>query len=86
MADTTLKIDEGVRDRLRAVAAERGMTARQLAEQTLGSLLTREERETRMQQACEELEAAGITVTEEMKQKAREGNMFARLQNLRAVS
>lgn len=83
MADTTIKIDEEIRDRLRAVADERGMTARQLAEQTLGSLLTNTEREERMRQARDELEVAGITVTEETMRKAREGQLFARLQSLR---
>lgn len=86
MADTTIKIDEEIRDRVRAVAAERGMTARQLAEQTLGSLLTNGEREERMRQAREELEAAGIAVTEDTMRRAREGELFTRLQALRAAS
>jgi predicted transcriptional regulator len=86
MADTTIKIDEEIRDRLRAVAEERGMTSRQLAEQTLGELLTDAEREERMQQAREELQAAGIAVTEDTLRKAREGELFTRLQALRAAS
>ncbi|MFB7598623.1 hypothetical protein [Streptomyces sp. NPDC056160] len=86
MADTTIKIDEKIRDRLRAVAEERGMTARQLAEATLGSLLTEAEREERMRQARKELDAAGIAVTEDTVRKAREGELFARVRALRAAS
>lgn len=86
MADTTIKIDEEIRDRLRAVAEERGMSARQLAEQTLGSLLTEAEREERMRQARGELEAEGVVVTEDTVRRAREGELFARLQTLRAAS
>jgi len=86
VADTTIKIDEEIRDRLRAVAEERGMSARQLAEQTLGSLLTEAEREERMRQAREELEAEGVAVTEDTVRRAREGELFARLQTLRAAS
>jgi hypothetical protein len=82
MTDTTIKIDEQIYDRLRAVAGERGMTAWQLSEPTLGSLLTNAEREKRMRRAREELEATGIAVTEEILRKARAGELFTHLRAL----
>ncbi|GAA2417726.1 hypothetical protein ACFPFX_04565 [Streptomyces mauvecolor] len=45
MADVTIKISEEVRDRLRTVAKERGVSPRALAESALMGLRTRAERE-----------------------------------------
>ncbi|MFD7709167.1 hypothetical protein [Streptomyces sp. NPDC059786] len=42
--------------------------------------------ETRMRQAREELQAAGITVTENTVRRARKGELFARLQRLRTAA
>ncbi|MEU2955639.1 hypothetical protein [Streptomyces xanthochromogenes] len=47
MADTTIKVDEQVRDRLRTVAEERGLSTRALAESVLMGLSTQAERDER---------------------------------------
>ncbi|WP_172387113.1 hypothetical protein [Streptomyces sp. MNP-20] len=83
MADTTIKISEETRDRLRTVAAERGTTARDLAEQTLNALLTEAERAERAAHARAELEASGIAVNDELMAQAHTGSSFARLAALK---
>jgi predicted transcriptional regulator len=49
MADTTLKISEDVRDRLRDLADERGISTRALVEQMAQNLPTRDERDAAVQ-------------------------------------
>ncbi|MCT9093953.1 hypothetical protein N4G70_34610 [Streptomyces sp. ASQP_92] len=50
MADTTIRISNEARDRLKAVAAERGVSARALAESVFMELTTRTERGQRAEQ------------------------------------
>ncbi|WP_262386935.1 hypothetical protein [Streptomyces sp. TRM49041] len=43
MADTTIKVDTAVRDRLQELARERGITMRELVAQLAGAMPTKEE-------------------------------------------
>lgn len=47
MADTTIKISESIRDRLRTLAEERGMSTRAYVERVVAATLTEDERAER---------------------------------------
>jgi hypothetical protein len=47
MGDTTIKVDSAVRDRLAALARERGTTIRDLVAELAGATMTREELDAR---------------------------------------
>ena len=66
MADTTIKISEQVRDHLREVAEERGISTRALVEELAASLQTRSEREAAVQRNIATVrERFGVELTEE---------------------
>jgi hypothetical protein len=80
MADTTIKISEEVRDRLREVAEERGISTRALVEELAASVQTRSEREAAVQRNIAtvrerfgvELTAEGIAATRSKLDRLRE--------------
>lgn len=51
MADTTIKIDEGIRDRLRTLAEERGLSTRAYVERVVAATPTADERAERTARA-----------------------------------
>ncbi|MEV4996656.1 hypothetical protein [Streptomyces niveus] len=51
MADTTIKIDEGIRDRLRTLAEERGMSTRAYVERMVAATPTAPEQAERTARA-----------------------------------
>ncbi|MBQ0867357.1 hypothetical protein [Streptomyces sp. RK75] len=65
---TSIKTSEAVRDRLRALAEERGTTITELLEELAGRELTEAEREQRALEAAREL---GIEYTEQVEQAGR---------------
>lgn len=62
---TSIKTSEGVRDRLRILAAERGTTITELLEELAARELTEAEREQRALEAAQEL---GVEYTEQVQQ------------------
>jgi hypothetical protein len=70
--DTSIKTTEAVRDRLRALAKERGTTMNNILEDLVQRELTAEEREQRAQLALEEVrQDTGVTVSDQARAKAR---------------
>ncbi|MFF1546019.1 hypothetical protein [Streptomyces sp. NPDC058291] len=70
--DTSIKTTEAVRDRLRALAKERGTTMNNVLEDLVQRELTAEEREQRAQLALEEVrQATGVTVSDQARAQAR---------------
>ncbi|MEU0413610.1 hypothetical protein ABZ307_38270 [Streptomyces griseorubiginosus] len=70
--DTSIKTTEAVRDRLRALAKERGTTMNHVLEDLVQRELTAEEREQRAQLALEEVrQATGVTVSDQARAQAR---------------
>ncbi|MFJ9480287.1 hypothetical protein [Streptomyces mirabilis] len=70
--DTSIKTTKEVRDRLKALASERGTTMNDLLEELVTRELTEEEKEQRAQYAIEEIrQTTGVTVTDEARAKAR---------------
>ncbi|WP_344410534.1 hypothetical protein [Streptomyces viridochromogenes] len=66
MADTTVKVDPAVRDRLMVLARERGMTMRDLIAELAGATPTREELSKRYEAAKAYCETHfGVTLTDE---------------------
>ncbi|RAG85023.1 hypothetical protein DN069_13770 [Streptacidiphilus pinicola] len=66
MADTTIKISEEVRDHLREVAEERGISTRALVEELAASLQTKSEREAAVQRNIATVrERFGVELTPE---------------------
>lgn len=66
MADTTIKISEEVRDHLREVAEERGISTRALVETLAASLQTQAEREAAVQRNIDTArERFGVELTHE---------------------
>ncbi|MHA4818782.1 hypothetical protein ACXZ65_31045 [Streptomyces aculeolatus] len=64
--NTTIQTTKAARDRLRQLAAERGVTMGELVEELAGGTLTEAELEERAQRARADLEATlGVTVTAE---------------------
>ncbi|WP_329118280.1 hypothetical protein [Streptomyces sp. NBC_01465] len=66
MADTTIKVDPAVRDRLMVLAQERGMTMRDLLGELAGATPTREELNARYEATkayCEK--TFGVKLTQE---------------------
>jgi hypothetical protein len=71
MADTTIKVDPAVRDRLLVLAQERGMTMRDLVAEMAGATPTKEELRARYEATkayCEE--HFGVTLTDETHDRA----------------
>lgn len=72
MADTTIKVDSAVRDRLALIAAERGATIRDLVTELAHGTPTREELDVRREaaatylreQVCPSLDAAAAAAGE----------------------
>jgi predicted DNA-binding protein len=62
---TSIKTSEGVRDRLRILAQERGTTITELLEELAARELTEAEREQRALEAAQEL---GVEYTEQVQQ------------------
>lgn len=70
--DTSIKTTEAVRDRLRALAKERGTTMNSVLEDLVQRELTAQEREERVQLALAEVrEATGVTVSDQARSRAR---------------
>ncbi|MGW2835584.1 hypothetical protein [Streptomyces sp. NPDC001286] len=70
--DTSIKTTEAVRDRLRALAKERGTTMNNVLEDLVQRELTAEEREQRARLALEEVrQATGVTVSDQARAQAR---------------
>jgi predicted transcriptional regulator len=66
MADTTIKISEELRDRLRVIADERGQTTRAVVEEFISSTRTKAEREAAVAHNIAVIrEHFGIEVTED---------------------
>lgn len=66
MADTTVKVDPAVRDRLMVLARERGMTMRDLIAELAGATPTKEELQKRYEEAKAYCETHfGVTLTDE---------------------
>jgi hypothetical protein len=66
MTDTTIKISEEVRDHLREVAEERGISTRALVEELAASVQTRTEREAAVQRNIATVrERFGVELTQE---------------------
>jgi hypothetical protein len=66
MADTTIKISEEVRDHLREVAEERGISTRALVEELASSLQTKSEREAAVQRNIAAIrDRFGVELTQE---------------------
>ncbi|OIJ87673.1 hypothetical protein BIV24_24365 [Streptomyces colonosanans] len=66
MADTTVKVDPAVRDRLMVLARERGMTMRDLIAELAGATPTREELLKRYEETKAYCETHfGVTLTDE---------------------
>lgn len=66
MADTTVKVDPAVRDRLMVLARERGMTMRDLIAELAGATPTREELRKRYEETRAYCETHfGVTFTDE---------------------
>jgi hypothetical protein len=66
MADTTVKVDPAVRDRLMVLARERGMTMRDLIAELAGATPTKEELQKRYEAAKAYCETHfGATLTDE---------------------
>ncbi|MFE3183817.1 hypothetical protein ACFXKR_23565 [Streptomyces violascens] len=66
MADTTIKVDPAVRDRLMALARERGMTMRDFVAELAGATPTQEELQARYEATkayCEK--TFGVKLTDE---------------------
>lgn len=64
--NTTIQTTRATRDRLRKLAAERGMTMGELVEELAGATLTEAELEERAHRAKADLESTlGVTVTPE---------------------
>ncbi|MEU5403611.1 hypothetical protein ABZ348_30470 [Streptomyces sp. NPDC005963] len=71
--DTSIKTTRDVRDRLRALARERGTTMNDLLEELVTRELTQQEREQRAQLAMEEIQqTTGVTVSGEARARAQE--------------
>lgn len=70
---TTIQTTRAARDRLRQLAAERGVTMGELIEQLAGATLTRQELEERARRAKADLESTlGVTITAEHEAAGRE--------------
>ncbi|MBT2392672.1 hypothetical protein J7E87_25370 [Streptomyces sp. ISL-1] len=66
MADTTVKVDPAVRDRLLVLARERGMTMRDLIAELAGATPTKEELRKRYEETRAYCETHfGVTLTDE---------------------
>ena len=66
MADTTVKVDPAVRDRLMVLARERGMTMRDLIAELAGATPTQEELHQRYEETKAYCETHfGVTLTDE---------------------
>ncbi len=66
MADTTVKVDPAVRDRLMVLARERGMTMRDLIAELAGATPTQEELRKRYEETKAYCETHfGVTLTDE---------------------
>ncbi|MFC9915734.1 hypothetical protein [Streptomyces sp. NPDC127197] len=70
--DTSIKTTKAVRDRLRVLAAERGVSMNEVLEELVNRELTMAEREERGRYAMEEIRRmTGVTVSEEARARAR---------------
>ncbi|MGW2748095.1 hypothetical protein [Streptomyces sp. NPDC001450] len=70
--DTSIKTTKDVRDRLKALASERGTTMNELLAELVTRELTEEEKEQRAQQAVEEVrQTTGVTVSDDARARAR---------------
>ncbi|MFK4149649.1 hypothetical protein [Streptomyces sp. NPDC004065] len=70
--DTSIKTTKAVRDRLKALAGERGTTMNELLAELVARELTEEEKEQRAQQALEEIRrTTGVSVSDEARARAR---------------
>lgn len=66
MADTTVKVDPAVRDRLLVLARERGMTMRDVIAELAGATPTKEELQKRYEETKAYCETHfGVTLTDE---------------------
>ncbi|MFE7356854.1 hypothetical protein ACFU8Q_27715 [Streptomyces sp. NPDC057543] len=73
MADTTIKIDEGIRDRLRTLAEERGMSTRAYVERVVAATPTESEQAERTARAVAYVRANfGVDLSDEDLSAARE--------------
>lgn len=71
MADTTVKIDPAVRDRLLALARERGMTMRDFIAELVGATPTKEELQKRYEETKAYCETHfGVSLTDEDHERA----------------
>ncbi|MEU3687907.1 hypothetical protein [Streptomyces narbonensis] len=70
--DTSIKTTQAVRDRLRVLAAERGVSMHRVLEDLVNRELTMAEKEERARIAMEEIRhATGVTLSEEAQAEAR---------------
>lgn len=73
MADTTIKIDEGVRDRIRTLAEERGMSTRAYVERVVAATPTESEQAERTARAVAYVRANfGVDLSDDDLRAARE--------------
>jgi hypothetical protein len=73
MADTTIKIDEGIRDRIRTLAEERGMSTRAYVERVVAATPTESEQAERTARAVAYVRAHfGVDLSDDDLRAARE--------------